>query len=301
MSRRTRKKNRTMKAQQQINNEIAKENITMNDSVVEKKVPGSAADWSEIRQLPVGSLSIDYSYQRELHEYEIKPFIDDFNPDRVNTLLVSSRDGKYYVIDGQHRMLAIKRLFKNDSYPISCKILYGLTREGEAWLFAHQDDNVRIVPAAYKMRARALAGDKDVDNFLAVTREHGFVIEPGKRVNKTCGIDAVQKAYHCYEALGDKAYGRMLDLLKGAWHGERWSLSQNMLGGLSLFLRTYGDSVNDQRFIEKLSIIGEKQFIKQRGEFIDDSVPVAFASTFVRFYNKGSGRGQLKRSYLLDD
>jgi hypothetical protein len=45
----------------------------------------------------------------------------------------------------------------------------------------------------------------------------------------------------------------------------------------------------------------ESQIIKEAGRFYEETVPVAYASALVKFYNKGLRKGRLKRSLLLDD
>lgn len=294
MSRRSRKQNRAMRAQAQITNEIVKESNTMGNNTVVHHVEGSAAYWTEIRQMPIGKLEIDPTYQRPLNVVTVKHIIANFNPDLVNVLKVSYRDGHYYVFDGQHTLEALKQRFRNDSYPAMCKVFHGLKWEDEARLFADQFGEARDVPYAYKLRALEIAGDKDVMGFLKATRDHGYTIEPGKHIRRTNGIEAVKKAYDCYHALGDYKYGAMLDLLKNTWHGEPWSVTQNMLAGMCQFMKIYGDTANTDRFVKKLSHLTDGDITRCAGQFYELPVPYRYARAIATFYNKGGAKGALK-------
>ncbi len=93
---------------------------------------GSPAVRSEMRQLPVGLLEIDYSYRQNLIMRRVKYIADHFNPDLLGVIKVSFRDGHYYVVDGCHTVAAIKEKFHDDSYPLLCKVYHGLTVQDEA-------------------------------------------------------------------------------------------------------------------------------------------------------------------------
>ncbi len=255
---------------------------------------GSAATWTEMRQMPVGMLEICNDYQRTLNMGHAKHIAANFNPDLVNVIKVSFRNGHYYVFDGQHTTMAIKLKFHDDSYPVMCKIYYGLTVEDESKLFAEQTGFSKALPAAYKMRALSLSGDEDINEFLQITRDSGFMIEPTKSMNKPCAIEAVKMAFNCYHALGAEQYGQMLTLLMLAWHGERWSITQKMLSGMCMFMKIFGDDVDTARFQKKLSVMDEHDVARAAGQFCELSVPYRFAGGIATLYNKGGSKGTLK-------
>ena len=289
MSRKSRKRNRTTVA----NNQVRKQ-----ESFMEKNKEGSAAAWTEMRQMAVGSLEIDDKYQRGLNINIVKKIVANFNPDLVNVLKVSYRDGHYYVFDGQHTLTAIKMKFKDDGYPVMCKIYYGLSMEEEAHLFAEQTGFAKKVPVAYKLRAQAIAGDEEVTDFLHITREKGFMIEPGKRLNKPGAIEAVKMAFQCYHSIGAEQYGRMLELMNKAWHGEQWSITQNMLSGMCVFMKTFGGCFDSDRFVKKLSQATEREIVREASKSIDIPVPYRYARALAVYYNKGGAKGTLKLNKL---
>ena len=261
-------------------------------------VGGSAADWTQVREMASGMLEVDYTYQWPLDLKHVERIVKNFNRDLVNMLKVSYRDGHYYVFDGQHTLAAIKAKFGED-YPVLCKIYYGMTIEEEAALFAQQTGDSKQLAIAYKMRALALAGDEKVKDFLAHTEAQGFTIELGKRTGRLGGIQAVKKAYDCYKALGAESYDRMLKLINATWRAEKWSVNHYILGGLCSFLKTFGEEVDDKVFINQLSKVGERDIVKAAARFPEESPAVAYASAMVNFYNYKLRGRRLRRSKLI--
>ena len=69
---------------------------------------------------------------------------------------VSFRDGKYYVVNGQHTIEG--RILRNggEDLPILCKVYTGLTMEQEALLFAEQNGHSAPLTAGIKLRAKVV-------------------------------------------------------------------------------------------------------------------------------------------------
>ena len=263
---------------------------------------GSAADWTEIRLMPVGMLQVDPKYQRNLDVGWAKQIAANFDPDQVGIMQVSYRDGLYWVFDGQHTMTAIRIKFHDSNYPVTCKIYHGLSETEEARLFYKFNSNKKKMAYASMLKAQAAYGDEDVQSFLDHTRTQGFLIDPVKRMTGRFGIQAVKKAQDCFHALGADGYDRMLSLIKQTWDGESWSVTQNMLGGMCALVKTFGEKLSDKIFISQLSKANENQIIRESGRFCEESASVAYASALVSIYNKGIRRtNQLKRTLLLED
>lgn len=111
-----------------------------------------------IAVIPVELLEIDDSYQRVLSG-NIKKLMEEWDNDKCDFLLVSYRDGKYYIIDGQHRHIVAKMKEIPD---LPCIILTGLTREDEALLFARQHRNVTKLINHDTYKANIINGDMSI-------------------------------------------------------------------------------------------------------------------------------------------
>jgi hypothetical protein len=111
-----------------------------------------------IGSVPVDLMEIDYSYQRVLGT-TIKKLMNEWDNEKCNFLLVSFRDNKFYIIDGQHRYSVAKA---KGIYDLPCIILTGLTQSQEALKFAQQQDNVNKLNPYDVFKANIACGDASI-------------------------------------------------------------------------------------------------------------------------------------------
>ena len=52
-------------------------------------------------------------YQRKIDMKFIAKCVKEFNPNKIDPVHVSYRDGKYYVIDGQHTIIILETVNEN--------------------------------------------------------------------------------------------------------------------------------------------------------------------------------------------
>ena len=92
-------------------------------------------------------------YQRGVQRKRVEMIAADFNEYVANEPKVSFRNGKYYVVDGQHTIEG--RILRNGGkdLPILCKVYTGLTMEQEALFFAEQNGHSAPLTAGIKLRA----------------------------------------------------------------------------------------------------------------------------------------------------
>ena len=63
-----------------------------------------------LREIYLSRLTSGLNYQRVVSEATVQKLIKTWDPRFLDPNVVSYRDGKYYVIDGQHRVVAIRRM-----------------------------------------------------------------------------------------------------------------------------------------------------------------------------------------------
>ncbi len=78
----------------------------------------------------------------------------------------------------------------------------------------------------------------------------------------------------------------MLALMRRIWHGNPRSLTSFIIGGMALFLKTYGHEIDDHAFVKRMSAIEPEEII-QRGktDFSTGSNPLRFARVILDKYN----------------
>ena len=113
-------------------------------------------------------------YQRGVERKRVELIARDFNEYIVNEPKVSFRNGRYYVMDGQHTIEGCILLNGGEDRPILCKVYTGLTMEQETLLFAEQNGHAAPLSAGIKLRAKVVGGDAPSKAFVAAPNRVGL-------------------------------------------------------------------------------------------------------------------------------
>ena len=113
-------------------------------------------------------------YQRGVERKRVELIARDFNEYIVCEPKVSFRNGRYYVMDGQHTIEGCILLNGGEDRPILCKVYTGLTMEQETLLFAEQNGHAAPLSAGIKLRAKVVGGDAPSKAFVAATNRVGL-------------------------------------------------------------------------------------------------------------------------------
>ena len=92
-----------------------------------------------MQEIALHRLNSGLNYQRTVKERTVQKLVNNWNPIYLDPIVVSYRDGRYNVIDGQHRVTAMKRMSESGKTAADVKVLCvvhtGLTYADEAELF----------------------------------------------------------------------------------------------------------------------------------------------------------------------
>ena len=174
-------------------------------------------------------------YQRGLERKRVELIARDFNEYIVNEPKVSFRNGRYYVMDGQHTIEGCILLNGGADRPILCKVYTGLTMEQEALLFAEQNGHAAPLSAGIKLRAKVVGGDAPSKAFVAATN----------RVGLSLNYDSMQ--------LGEEIYCEALRHIVAAWEGRPDSFRAAVLRGMMYFVQLYRGQYSEERLVRALS------------------------------------------------
>lgn len=131
---------------------------------------------TDVRLLPVGRLKVDKTYQRKLDENWVNQLSDVWKPAMAGVLLVSSREnGEMVVLDGQHRLAAVRKLLADHagvSESLWAEVYFGLSVEEEAAIFMGRNTQ-KAVHMIDRFRARVTAGEPTAVRINAILKAHG--------------------------------------------------------------------------------------------------------------------------------
>ena len=253
------------------------------------------------REIPSNLLLTGQGYQRTVQEKDLAKLLREWDNRVLEPLLVSFRDGKYYVIDGQHRLAAIRRMNDDKDAIIPCTVLTGLTYEDEADLFYRIDAAKRRLSAAQATKALVEAEtDPEINEVLRLIKDAGFVWVLENRRGGTNEISSTRAVIKAYRDLGAEAFARMLALLKSTWDGDPNSLLAAMIAGMALFLKTYTTEISDKFFVQRLGSVDPLEIgRKAKTDFSTNSNALRYAKAIWNRYNTAK-RGSRKLPYRLE-
>ncbi len=250
----------------------------------------------EFTRLSSIALESDVSYQRPIDAKRVARIVEVFDARLVNPLKVSNRDGHFYVFDGAHTLAALKEISKFDNFMVPYMVFHGLTYEDEAYLFALQRGESKEVATAMRIRALILSGDPKAADFRQRTEDAGFKLSSTHSASAAT-FACIEKLWRIYET-APRLYSDALRLLMACWHGEKWSLAANIIGGVSVFLRAYGEDYNPDRFLKKVGAADLAALNKNKAD--DPRKDYCYAYAMFKLYNKGGGKGSLEPYALYE-
>lgn len=195
------------------------------------KVNGKVVGKAVLKTIPVDAIQFDSAYQRALSRPWIQQHLP-FDEQLAGAIVLSSRAGGPYCIDGGHRV----GLAKESHVPtINAYIIDGLTQKDEARLFTQYQRERRALTAWALYRADLVAEDPETIDVQGIVLRAGYRID--EKASNDSIITAVDSLRYIYRhGNGAELLARTLELVKRIWYGEPKALSGQSLKGLALFL-----------------------------------------------------------------
>lgn len=238
-------------------------------------------------QLPSSQISSDPTYQRPIEIGWIRKIAEKFDPNVVNPIKVSLRDGHYYVFDGQHTLATLKYLNGGQDLMVPCLVYRGLTRDDEAILFAKQTGISHKVEAKIKTKAQYTGNDPQVLDMIGIVKSLGFDFDfTNKQGDKK--IIAVATLNRMYQRSSRQEFIDSLEIIRDAWHFEPYSLKSELLGGVNQFYiyPSFRGKVIKKLAIQKLSAV-KPIIIYRDGKAYSRGGDLRFAKQIADIYNHG--------------
>lgn len=227
-------------------------------------------------------------FQCEPNQVRVEQIASDFNWTKLQPLDVSYRDGKYNVVDGQHRLFATRKAFINTNKIITvpCLVRYGFTEAQEMELFVElAKDRRKVKPMeVYK----ALYGSKNrlVVNMVDTINNIGLIFD-FKDYKIKNRITAVETVHKIFSELGEDDFKIYLKLIKNTWNGDSVSLQRDLLCGVFEFFKAYRFDFNEKMFIKKLSQYSPLDIKRDGKSDLNARGFTGYAKAISNRYNKG--------------
>jgi hypothetical protein len=203
---------------------------------------------------------------------------------------VNHRGDWYYLIDGQHRIAALRQWLSSwQDQQVQCWTYEGLSEAEEAEKFLALNDTLPVRAFA-KFKVSVQAGrdtEADVDRIVRVL---------GLRIARGSGISAVATLRRVYTRGGAAVLSRTLRIIRDAY-GEA-GLDGPVIDGIGLLCQRYNGDLSEQRAIERLSSAhgGVSGLLSRAGQLrqsTGSATAQCVAAAAVEVINRGSGGRKL--------
>ena len=236
--------------------------------------------------VPIKNLVSNQDYQRNLSMLHVQKAVENFDLNQINPIKVSRRNGINYVFNGQHTAEIVAMASGSRETPVWCMIYDDLEYAEEADIFANQMKNVKPLSPLEIFNANCEAGNDKELLIRDLVESYDLHISSSSLPGNIMAISTIENIYdkHGYDVLD-----RILKLIIMTWEGEQRSFSSNILNGMARLVCTFGNSLKDEVFKEKLGEISIKEISKTAKERRAGSL--GYAEAMLIYYNKRQRTG----------
>jgi hypothetical protein len=200
---------------------------------------------ARLRWVPIALMAISPVAQRDLNQSRVDHLVANFDLEQIGTPTVNHRDGAWYVIDGQHRIEALRQIGWGDQQ-VQCWAYEGLTEQEEAEKFLKLNDYL-AVNALAMFRSAVTAGREVECDIDRIVRASGLVVTGDKVPG---GIRAVKTLGRIYSRSGPAALRQTLHIVRDAYGDP--GLESAVIDGIGLLCARYGGELDVPTAVEKL-------------------------------------------------
>lgn len=192
------------------------------------------------RVVKLDELNIDPSYQRRAEPEDVAAIADNYNPALLGQITVTERrigNGriKLYVVDGQHRVLALRRM---GIAAVLCYMVPTKSVEEEARLFHLLNTTAKAVHAFDLFKARLKYGDETASEISQIVHGEGLLLSLSKERNTIAAVNALEKVHVQHGNLA-----AVLRILNRWQNGAAQAFDGVFIADLGAFLAAYPSAV----------------------------------------------------------
>lgn len=200
---------------------------------------------ARLRWIPIESMRVNPLAQRDLNRSRVDHIASTFDVEQIGTPTVSIRGDHAYIIDGRHRIEAMKQIGWADQQ-VQCWTYEGLTEQEEAERFLKLNDTLSV-DAFSKFKVGIEAGREvecDIDRIVRL--QHLMIA----RTHDDNAVSAVGALRRVYGRGGAPALSKSLRIIRDTY--GKPGFSATVIDGFGLLCQRYNGDLNEERVIAKL-------------------------------------------------
>lgn len=201
---------------------------------------------ARLRWVPIYKMKVSPIAQRDLNQARVDHLAANFDLEQIGTPTVNEREGWYYILDGQHRIEALKAIGYGDQ-SVQCWTYQDLSDQEMADKFDRLND-VLAVHAYDKFKVRVNAGRDIESDINRIVRAQNLVVS---RDGIPGAISAVGTLRRVYTRAGGPTLGRSLRIIRDAY-GDA-GLEAPVIDGIGYLCQRYNGQLDDDTAIDRLA------------------------------------------------
>jgi hypothetical protein len=200
--------------------------------------------------IPVKELGVVWQgAQRLCDEKRVDKIAADFDPDLFGVVSISEQtfDGVHHVIDGQHRVAVMNKVFgENERVP--CYAFDCPDSERAAQLFDKLNSTQKKPQPIDMFRVRVTGGEETEVAVNRIITNLGYKVGHNRRDGT---ISAVQALVYVYKAHGPSILRSALSLIKATWGKDPDAVAGPVIRGCAMLLTEHPD-LSMERMVDRV-------------------------------------------------
>lgn len=236
------------------------------------------------RAIDKNEIHVDETYQRLANQTKALALARDWSWAACGAIIVVERDGKFWAIDGQHRVLGAKN--RSDIKTLPCLVfeLEGFAEEAQTFL--DTNTNRRPLSAIDRFRAQVVSGNATALIVKKTLDECGLIIT--KSPTLPTHIKCIGSCM--YMALNDEAAFRVVMKTAAAVTTGKQVADMVLRGLFHIQTRCEPCNLCDKRVYDRVCNLGAENLIgaaQRAAVFYQSNTPKTWAFGMVEIINKG--------------
>lgn len=235
--------------------------------------------------------------QRKFDKSQAESYAANMDLDKLGIPIVNLRKGIYWILDGQHRIEALKMFFSPaDPGQIVCEVYEDLTDAEMADIFLGRDDR-RPISVFEKFQVACTAGRQREGDIRRTIESQNLKVSQTKEAG--C-VGAISSCAKVYDLAGPTVLGQSLRTIRDAFGAEPKAFDAQLIQGLGLIYNRFNGRTNERHLVSKLSefrhgALGVLRIAEASRERTGKSKAHCVAATVVDIYNRNLGPRDAKR------
>lgn len=202
---------------------------------------------STLADVPLSQMRVSPVAQRDLRAPRVADLLNQFDLEMLGYPVVNKRDAAFWIIDGQHRIEALKAFLGEwQSQRLTCRLYTGLTEREEAEMFDNLN-NALPVAAFDKFKVRVRAG-RDIEVAVKrATEKAGLKIALDQDEKS---VSAVTTLVNVFKRSNSATLTRTLNIVHHAF--GKPGLTAELIDGTARVCERYNGELKDDALVERL-------------------------------------------------